>query len=77
MMKYTVERVEDKIAVLEDENGNYVEVLSMLLPENIKSGNVLLFENNKYSLIDTFDTERQKRIKEKYQKLFDKNAKKI
>ena len=75
-MKYIVERIEDNVAVLEDENGCFVEVSSKLLPENIKSGNVLLFENNSYSLIDTVDEERQKRIMEKYQKLFNKNTKK-
>ena len=76
-MKYTVERIEDNIVVLEDESGSFVEVSSKLLPENIKSGNVLFFDNNSYSLISTADEESQKRIMEKYQKLFDKNAKKI
>lgn len=72
-MKYTVERIEDNIAVLEDEQGKFVEVASFLLPENIKSGNVLLFENERYSLINAVDEERQKRILDKYQKLFNKN----
>ncbi|MBQ2758429.1 MAG: DUF3006 domain-containing protein [Clostridia bacterium] len=72
-MKYTVERIEDNIAVLEDEQGKFVEVASFLLPENTKSGNVLLFENERYSLINAVDEERQKRILDKYQKLFNKN----
>ena len=75
-MKYTVERVEDNVVVLENENGTFVEVSSGLLPENITSGNILLFENNSYRLIATADEERQKRIMEKYQKLFNKNTKK-
>ena len=74
-MKYTVERIEDNVVVLEDENGNLLEVSLRLLPENIKSGNILLFENNSYNLINTADEERRKRIKEKYQQLFDKNMK--
>ncbi len=72
-MKYTVERIEDNIAVLEDEQGKFVEVSSFLLPENTKSGNILLFENERYSLINAVDEERQKRILDKYQKLFNKN----
>ena len=74
-MKYTVERIEDNVVVLEDENGNLLEVSLRLLPENIKSGNILLFENNSYNLINTANEERRKRIKEKYQQLFDKNMK--
>lgn len=72
-MKYTVERIEDNIAVLEDEQGSFVEISVFLLPENTKSGNVLLLENNIYSIVSTVDEERQKRIQNKYQKLFDKN----
>ncbi|MBR3975104.1 MAG: DUF3006 domain-containing protein [Clostridia bacterium] len=72
-MKYTVERIEDNIAVLEDEQGSFVEISASLLPENTKSGNVLLFENERYSLINAVDEERQKRILDKYQKLFNKN----
>lgn len=72
-MKYTVERIEDNIAVLEDEQGSFVKISASLLPENTKSGNVLLFENERYSLINAVDEERQKRILDKYQKLFNKN----
>ncbi len=72
-MKYTVERIEDNIAVLEDEQGSFVEISASLLPENTKSGNILLFENERYSLINAVDEERQKRILDKYQKLFNKN----
>ena len=72
-MKYTVERIEDNIAVLEDEQGSFVKISASLLPENTKSGNVLLFENERYSLINAVDEERQKRILDKYQQLFNKN----
>lgn len=75
-MKYTLERIEDNIAVLEDEQGRFIEVDSVLLPENAKIGSILLFENENYHLFGLVDEERKQRIQDKYKMLFDKTINK-
>ena len=50
-MKYVIDRIEDNIVVCQNlDNNKMVEIEKSLLPQNIKDGTVLLFENNEYKL---------------------------
>ncbi len=69
-MKYIVDRVEDNIVVCENlETKEMIELDKSLLPENIKDGNVLLFENNEYKLDLNEEELRRQRIRERFNRL--------
>ena len=71
---YTVDRVEGDIAVLFDDDDNKSDVPLSELPENIKEGDILRFdEENKTYIIDKSKTEKVKSsIDERFRKLFKK-----
>lgn len=69
-MKYIIDRVEDNIVVCENlETKEMIELDKSLLPENIKDGNVLLFENNEYKLDLNEEELRRQRIRERFNRL--------
>ena len=71
---YTVDRIEEDMAVLFDDGDNKSDMPVSDLPENIKEGDILRFdeENNEY-IIDKEKTEQAKAdIKERFHKLFKK-----
>ena len=71
---YTVDRIEEDIAVLFDDNENKSDVSVFSLPENLKEGDILQFdeETNIY-IIDEEKTEQVKsNIKARFKKLFRK-----
>lgn len=69
-MKYIIDRVEDNIVVCENlETKEIIELDKSLLPENIKDGNVLLFENNEYKLDLNEEELRRQRIRERFNRL--------
>ena len=69
-MKYIIDRVEDNIVVCENlETKEMIELDKSLLPKNIKDGNVLLFENNKYKLDLNEEELRRQRIRERFNRL--------
>ena len=48
-MKYSIDRIENDIAVSENIDTNeIIEIEKSLLPENIKESNIVIYENNKY-----------------------------
>ena len=69
---YTVDRIEENIAVLYDDEENESNVDVSLLPENIKESDIIRFnpENGVY----TIDTEKTAQVKadleERFRKLF-------
>ncbi len=67
MKKFTVDRIEENKAVLECENGQFVNLDLSSLPKNIKEGDVLNFEENSYFL----DIDETKKRKEKIKRLMD------
>lgn len=69
-MYYIIDRFENDIAVCEDENGKMTQFPRSQLPENVKEGQKLLFENGNFSISDNSETE--KRIKSKMDALFGK-----
>lgn len=69
-MKYSIDRIEGNIAILEDiNNKEKLEVDISLLPSNIKAGSILLLKNNIYIIDETEEDIRRKRIMEKFNKL--------
>ncbi len=69
-MKYSIDRIENNIAVLEDINtGEKKEVDISLLPEEIKEGTILSFNDNKYELDLDEEEERRKRILDMFNRL--------
>lgn len=59
-MKYAVDRIEENIVVLENiSSGEIVNEDIKKLPKNIKEGNILTRENDKYTL--DLDTEKDRR----------------
>ena len=69
-MKYIIDRIEDNIAILENqETKEMIDIDINELPANIKEGNVLIYENKKYYIDVNLEQERKKNILEKFQKL--------
>ena len=73
MMRYTVDRIIENIAVLEDENKKTENVPLNSLPSLVREGNVLFKDSNGNFVIDA-DTEAARR--QKAQSLIDKLFKK-
>ena len=71
-MKYTVDRIENDIVVLETfDTLEMVNVKKDLLPTNIHEGSILYYENNKYILDEQEEIERRKKIEERFNQLKD------
>lgn len=69
-MKYVIDRIEDNIVVCQNlETKEMVEIEKKLLPQNIRDGNVLLFENNEYKLDLDEEEIRRQRIRERFNRL--------
>lgn len=59
-MVYIVDRIENTVAVLEDEEMNHTEVLLADLPESIKEGSVLVLNSDGSFMLDMAQTEKRK-----------------
>ena len=69
-MKFSVDRIEDNVVVLESiENNEIREVDISLLPEGIKEGSILVLNNDIYELDLNEEELRRKRIQEKFNRL--------
>lgn len=69
-MKYAVDRIEDNIVVIEDINTKEKkEIEKSLLPQDIKEGRILTYENNEYKLDLTEEEIRRKKIQERFNRL--------
>lgn len=69
-MKYTVDRIEGKYAVCEDENKKMREIELEILPDGVKEGDVLNFENGAWSADKAETKARAERIKSKMDALW-------
>ena len=69
MEKYIVDRIEGKIAVLENEDGSMKDVEAALI-ENCREGSVVIFENGVYKTDEELTLERKNIISKKMKKLF-------
>ena len=69
-MKYSIDRIENNIAVLENlEDKEKIEIEISFLPEGIKEGSILLFKDGKYELDLDEEYLRRKRIMDKFKRL--------
>lgn len=71
MEKYIVDRFEEGYLVLEKETGETIDVLKEEIPDAQK-GDVVIFENGKYTVNKEETIARKKIIAEKLRKLFEK-----
>lgn len=58
MIKYSVDRLEENIAVLIEENGTVKDVPKSQLPQ-VREGDILLFDGESY-LLDSDETEKKR-----------------
>lgn len=69
-MKYSVDRIEGNIAVLEElDTGNIIEVPTLKLPHFIEDGTVVRYENDEYVVDKSEEEIRRNRIQEKLERL--------
>ena len=69
-MKYSIDKIENDIAVLENIDTNeIIEIEISLLPENIKESNIVIYENNKYKLDQETEYSRKKDLLSRFSKL--------
>ncbi len=74
-MKYAVEKIEEDIVVLESlEDRTKKEVQIYELPENIKEGNILTYENELYKKDEELEQQRRETIKNKFDMLRKKKS---
>ena len=69
-MKYSIDRIENDIAVLENIDTNeIIEIEISLLPENIKESNIVIYENNIYKIDQETEDSRKKDLLSRFSKL--------
>lgn len=69
-MKYSVDRIEDDLIVLEDiETGEKKTINQMELPEDIKEGNIINEVNEELEIDVELEEERRKNIRDRFNKL--------
>ena len=72
MMKYSVERIEEKIALCEDDLGKTIKLSLDELPENIREGEIIVRTENGYTIDSDETSARRKKMAEMQKKLFNK-----
>lgn len=70
MKKFTVDRIEGEIAVLECENGSFVEMELASLPKNIREGDIIRFDANSCFLSEDETARRRQKMRKLMDKLF-------
>lgn len=69
-MKYTVDRVEEEICVLENmESGDIIEVEISIFPFDIKEGNVVVYQNDEFVIDKDAEEDRRLSLRERMNKL--------
>lgn len=72
MMKYSVERIEENVALCEDDLGKTVKLRLEELPENIREGDIIVRTENGYTIDSDETSVRRKKMAEMQKKLFNK-----
>ena len=72
MMKYSVERIEENVALCEDDLGKTVKLRIDELPENIREGDIIVRTENGYTIDSDETSVRRKKMAEMQKKLFNK-----
>ena len=74
-MKYSVDRIEDNIVVLENvSNGEIIEKNKIELPDDIHEGSILNFVDDKFVVDVEAEVDRRESLRERLERL--KNLKK-
>ncbi len=71
-MKYSVERIEEKVALCEDDLGKTVKLRLDELPENIREGEIIVRTENGYTIDSDETSARRKKMAEMQKRLFNK-----
>ena len=71
-MKYSVERIEENIALCEDDLGKTIKLRLDELPENIREGDIIVHTENGYTIDSDETSVRRKKMAEMQKKLFNK-----
>ena len=70
--KLTVEQIENGIAKCEKEDGTFIEIEVSSLPDGVKSGDILLYQNGEYSVLKEQTDEQKKKMLELQSRIFNK-----
>ena len=71
-MEYlSVDRIENSIAICEKEDMSTVELALSLLPNGVREGSVLAFENGVYTIDKSEEEKRKERISKLQNLIFD------
>lgn len=69
-MKYIIDRIEDNIAILEQQDTKeFINISTSFLPKGIKEGMILSIINNTYTIDIKATEKRKKEVLEKFKKL--------
>ena len=69
-MLYAIDKIEDNIVLLENiDNKEKKEVDKTLLPNEIKEGNIIKYENDSYTLDQKTENKRRKELEDKLKKV--------
>lgn len=71
-MRYTVDRINEGIAVLEAEDGSHISINIDQLPLTIREGSSVISENGVFSHDAEFENERRKKLFRKRQRLINR-----
>lgn len=71
-MKYSVDRIEEGIAVCEDENGEIVKLETAILPDGIREGDLFLMTEDKTEILPNETAEKKKRMANLQKSIFTK-----
>ena len=69
-MRLVIDRFEGEYAVCEFENGEYIDVSKVDIPQEAKEGDVLIKTDNGYCVDKTATESKRKEIKERMNRLF-------
>lgn len=73
-MRFTVDRIEGSVAVCEDSDGVMKNIDLKKLPDNVKSGDIVVFMHGRFILDKTATLERRAKIAALQEKLLGKSA---
>lgn len=72
-MKYTIDRIENNIVILENNQTlEMIEISKSELPPSIHEGSILIYKDNKYIELLAEEYEKRKKIEERFKRLRNK-----
>ena len=74
-MKYAVDRIEDNLVIIENlETKEIIEIEKDKLPEGIKDGTILIYEDEEYKLDLNEEELRRRQIQDRFNRLRKKDV---